>query len=158
MSFLKSSSNLTSQAGWLTPSSSLSPHSTSTSVTAGVSSTLKTGRILSSAFSFQQLVKNDWFIFVKPSEWIDTDLQILYSQFNLRRLLWGKRYESVYSVTVQSFAFELRHSGHCNEKERIVHGLCEISRGSRKIFLQSLYTNWKEWPLLFYYNNVTINF
>lgn len=41
---------LTSQVGWITPSSSLSPHSTSTSVIAWTSSILKAGKTFSSIF------------------------------------------------------------------------------------------------------------
>lgn len=85
MPFLKSS--LTSQAGWITPSSSLSPHGAST-VTAWMSSILKARKYFHQLF--QQLVKRSWFLFIKTSEWIDTDLGILYTQLNLRQFQWGE--------------------------------------------------------------------
>lgn len=56
--------------------------------------------------------------------------------------------EYLFSYRVELFVSEVRHFGHCNEeREWIVHVLWKISKGSRKLFLQRVHVNWKEWPL-----------
>lgn len=88
---------------------------------------------------------------VKPSERTDTNFQILYSQFELSNF----GYESVTraSIQLQSRVLHTKWDifGHCSEKEKeqSVHGPCEISRGSRKLFLLSLYV--KRMTFVFYY-------
>ena len=48
----------------------------------------------------QQLVKRNWFLFIKTSEWIDTDLGIPYTQLNLRQF----REENIKGVFIQSWS------------------------------------------------------